>query len=146
MQDFYVLFLIIHLFCAIIFVGYLFYDVVFVRIAKKRFLKNKIDPSSFFETIGGVISRFMPFVVLLLFISGGILSSSYLKAESFGMMQALLLAKIALASLIFLLVIFSLSCHYIFKCKNPLGRFIHPIVLSIAIAIILLAKLMFYIQ
>ncbi len=145
MQSFYVIFLIIHLFCAIIFVGYLFYDVVFVRIAKKVFLKNKIDANPFFEIIGSVISRFMPFVVLLLLVSGGILSSNYFKVESFGIMQILLLVKIILASLIVLLVIFSLSCYYIFKCKNPLGRFIHIIVLGIAIIIIVLAKLMFYI-
>lgn len=144
MQSLYPVFLIIHLFCAIIFVGYLFYDVVFVKIAKKQFLKKNLDPHPFFEVIDGVISQFMPKIVLLLFLSGGLMVSRYFVGTHFETLQILLITKIILASLILLLIVISLSCHYIFKCKNPLGKHIHSIVLSLAIVIILLAKLMFY--
>lgn len=139
MDKIYPFFLIVHLFCAIIFVGYLFFDVVILTK-----IKTKTDSQKTLDAISQKITRFMPFVVLMLFITGGAMAGKYFAQPLESMLQKLLLIKICLAALIFIFVVFSLSCHFIFKCKNPLGKFIHPIVFVLCILIITLAKFMFY--
>ena len=142
MQSLYPLFLIIHIFCAIIFVGYLFFDVVLLRFAKKNMKK---DPSDTLGSIGNVVSKFMPINVLILLLSGGLMASRYFVGPINSNLQILLIIKISIATIIFLMIAISLSCHYIFKCRNPLGKFIHPVVLTLCIIIIILAKIMFFV-
>lgn len=139
MQDYYTFFLIIHLFCAIVFVGYLFFDVVILGLARKK-IQNFQD---FKSKIGDITTKIMPFMVLMLFISGGIMSSKYLASPIETTFQFLLLVKIILATCILSLVCFSLTCYFILKRPNPLGKYVHPIVFTICIFIVLLAKLMF---
>lgn len=133
MEEFYPYTLIIHLLCAILFIGYLFVDVFILNAIKK---KNPHFDTSLFGTMG---VKIMPFVVLLLFLSGGALAGFHFKS-----LNLLFAAKIILAFGILSLVIFSLFCHFILKKKNPLGAFIHPFVFVLCIMIVILAKLMNY--
>ncbi|RDU71534.1 hypothetical protein CQA57_07710 [Helicobacter anseris] len=139
MQNYYSIFLVIHLFCAIAFVGYLFFDVVILNIAKRKI--NNFE--SFQNGISKVVTKIMPFIVLMLFISGGAMAGKYFTSPIDSTFQLLLLVKIILAFCIFALVVFSLSFYYIVKKPNPIGKFIHPIVFALCIIIVLLAKLMF---
>lgn len=133
MEEFYPYILITHLFCAILFIGYLFVDVFILGTMKKK--NSNFDKSLFSAT--GV--RIMPFVVLLLFLSGGALASFHFKP-----LNLLFVVKMILAFGILLLVVFSLFYHFILKKKNPLGAFIHPFVFVLCIVIVMLAKLMNY--
>lgn len=139
MQNYYSIFLVIHLLCAIAFVGYLFFDVVILNIVKK-----KIDHfENFKNSISKVVTKIMPFIVLILFISGGAMAGKYFISPVNSMLQFLLLTKIVLAFCIFTLIIFSLSFYFIVKKPNPIGKFIHPVVFTLCIMIVLLAKFMF---
>ncbi|CBG39547.1 hypothetical protein [Helicobacter mustelae] len=140
MEKIYPFALIIHLFCAIVFVGYLFFDVVVIPIAKSRIKGgNKLIGS-----ISEVTTSFMPFVILILFLTGGMMVGRYFSTPIDTILQKLLLIKVILASCIFLLVVFSLSCHFIFKCRNPMGKYVHHIIFSLCICIVFLAKWMFF--
>lgn len=139
MQNYYSIFLIIHLFCAIAFVGYLFFDVVILNIAKK----NIQNFENFHDKISKITTKIMPPIILILFISGGAMAGKYFTAPLDSSLQFFLLAKILLAFCIFALVVFSLSFYYIVKKPNPIGKFIHPIVFTLCIIIVLFAKLMF---
>ncbi|EPR9153424.1 hypothetical protein ACU9JR_001418 [Campylobacter jejuni] len=68
MEEFYPYTLTIHLLCAILFIGYLFVDVFVLGVVKK---KNPNFDKSLFSATG---VKIMPFVVLLLFLSGGALA------------------------------------------------------------------------
>ncbi|EAI3169316.1 hypothetical protein E3F25_07760 [Campylobacter jejuni] len=133
MEEFYPYTLTIHLLCAILFIGYLFVDVFVLGVVKKK--NPNFDKSLFSATR----VKIMPFVVLLLFLSGGALAGFHFKP-----LNLLFAVKIILAFGILSLVVFSLFCHFILKKKNPLGVFIHPFVFVLCIAIVILAKLMNY--
>ncbi|ELR6764863.1 hypothetical protein R4M66_001452 [Campylobacter jejuni] len=73
MEEFYPYTLTIHLLCAILFIGYLFVDVFVLGVVKK---KNPNFDKSLFSATG---VKIMPFVVLLLFLSGGALAGFHFK-------------------------------------------------------------------
>lgn len=123
----------IHLICAIFFIGYLFVD-VFILSAIKR--KNPNFDKNLFSSAG---VKIMPFIVLLLFLSGGAMISFHLNP-----LNLIFVIKLVLAFSILSLVVFSLFFHFILKRKNPLTRFIHPFVFVLCILIVILAKLMNY--
>lgn len=145
MEQFYPFALIIHIFCAIIFVGYLFFDVViFAKV------KNKINKEILKEFENHIYSRaikIMPICVLLLLLSGGFMMSKWVGLE-LGFFnetyQKVFMIKVFSASLIFIFVIFSLVCKFL-KFKNPLADIIHPLALILATIIVICAKLMFYV-
>ncbi|MFB1638071.1 copper resistance protein CopD [Campylobacter jejuni] len=119
MEEFYPYTLTIHLLCAILFIGYLFVDVFVLGVVKK---KNPNFDKSLFSATG---VKIMPFVVLLLFLSGGAFAGFHFKP-----LNLLFAVKIILAFGILSLVVFFLFCHFILKKKNPLGAFIHPFVFA----------------
>ncbi|EHD2941892.1 hypothetical protein JRT61_001246 [Campylobacter coli] len=123
----------IHLICAIFFIGYLFVD-VFILSAIKR--KNPNFDKNLFSSAG---VKIMPFIVLLLFLSGGAMITFHLNP-----LNLIFLIKLVLAFSILSLVVFSLFFHFILKRKNPLTQFIHPFVFVLCILIVILAKLMDY--
>ncbi|MFC3848100.1 copper resistance protein CopD [Helicobacter baculiformis] len=145
MQALYPYALVIHLSCAVIFLGYLFFDVVILARALKLFtpeLANKIE-----QAIGSRAIKIMPICVLLLLLTGGIMLSNYVGGERGWLQtpfQQVLLFKVALACVIFALVIFSLGCK-LFHKANPLAPIIHPLVLALGVGIILCAKWMWFI-
>ncbi|MCE7285576.1 copper resistance protein CopD [Campylobacter coli] len=125
--------LIIHLSCAIFFIGYLFVDIFILNTIKR---KNPNFDKNLFSSVG---VKIMPFIVLLLFLSGGAMISFHLNP-----LNLIFLIKLILAFSILSLVVFSLFFHFVLKRKNPLTRFIHPFVFMLCIFIVVLAKLMNY--
>ncbi|WP_276882885.1 copper resistance protein CopD [Campylobacter cuniculorum] len=131
MSELYPYILIVHLLCAIFFIGYLFVDVLILTLIKKKY--PNFDKQLF--NSGGV--KIMPFIVLLLFLSGGALASFH-----FNPLNLLFVLKMVLAFGILALVLFSLFFHFVLKKPNPLGKFIHPLVFVVCIFVVFLAKLM----
>ena len=144
MQNLYPYAQIVHLFCAIIFVGYLFFDVVILRAASKKLPPELAQKAK--QAIGSVAVRIMPICLLLLVLTGGIMMSSLVGSKAGGYfetnLQIAFMIKFSLAMVIVAVVIVNLSCKFIFKRPSPLGD-IHPIALTLAVAIVLLAKVMF---
>ena len=135
MQNLYPYAQIIHLFCAIIFVGYLFFDVIILRAASKKMPPELAQKAK--QAIGSVAVKIMPICVLLLVLTGGMMISNWIDNKVF-------MIKFCLAMVIVAAVIINLSCKFIFKRPSPLGN-IHPIALTLAVLIVLLAKVMFMI-
>lgn len=133
MQNLYPYAQIIHLFCAIIFVGYLFFDVIILRAASKKMPPELAQKAK--QAIGSVAVKIMPICVLLLVLTGGMMISNWIDNKVF-------MIKFCLAMVIVTAVIVNLSCKFIFKRPSPLGN-IHPIALTLAVVIVLLAKVMF---
>ena len=144
MQNFYPYAQIIHLFCAVIFVGYLFFDVIILRAASKKMPPELAQKAK--QSIGSVAVRIMPICVLLLVLTGGMMMSNWVGSKAGGYfetnLQVAFMIKFFLAMVIVAAVIVNLSCKFIFKRPSPLGN-IHPIALTLAVAIVLLAKVMF---
>lgn len=129
MLDTYPYILILHLFCAIFFIGFLFTDIFLLKHIKKSTNLN-IDNAI----------KIMPPIVLVLFISGLFLAHFH-----FNSINWIFLIKIFFAICIFILILFSLFYKLILKKPNPLHTYIHPIVFIFTIIIVICAKLMFYI-
>ncbi|BDQ26735.1 hypothetical protein ASB1_04110 [Helicobacter heilmannii] len=71
--------LIVHLFCAVIFLGYLFFDVVILPNVKRIYgeeIANKAE-----EGIGQRAVKIMPICVLLLLITGGMMVGQYIGGD-----------------------------------------------------------------
>ena len=144
MQNLYPYAQIIHLFCAIIFVGYLFFDVIILRAASKKLPPELAQKAK--QAIGSVAVKIMPICVLLLVLTGGMMMSNWVGSKAGGYfetnLQITFMIKFFLAMVIVAAVIVNLSCKFIFKRPSPLGD-IHPIALTLAVLIVLLAKVMF---
>lgn len=145
MDSLYPYFLILHLTCAIIFLGYIFTDVVLLSPIRK-ILGNEIA-NRVFSIISKRGIKIMPICVILLVLSGGAMISRYINKD-IGFfdtsLQILLTTKLFFALCIVVMVAISLSCKFL-GLKNPLANIIHPIVLVLGVCIVLLAKLAFYI-
>lgn len=147
MESLYAVFLVIHTICAIIFLGFIFCDVVLLTPIRKV-LGDEIA-----DKVWNVIlkrgTKIMPFCVLMLVISGGAMMVRWLGFEKGFFttnLQTLLSIKIILALMIVAMVVVSLSFKYIFtKYKNPLADIIHPAALFLGFFIVVLAKIAFYI-
>ena len=144
MQNLYPYAQIVHLFCAIIFVGYLFFDVIILRAASKKLPPELAQKAK--QAISSVAVRIMPICLLLLVLTGGIMMSNWVGSKAGGYfetnLQIAFMIKFCLAMVIVAAVIVNLSCKFIFKRPSPLGN-IHPIALTLAVIIVLLAKVMF---
>ena len=145
MDMLYPYFLTIHLICAIIFLGFIFVDVVLLTPIRK------ILGDEFANQMWSVISKrggkIMPFCLLVLVLSGGAMISRSIGSE-IGYwnttLQQLLVLKAFLALLIFFAVLVSLTFHYLLKKSNPLAKIIHPLALILGLFIVILAKFAFY--
>lgn len=144
MDTLYPYFLTIHLACAIIFLGYIFTDVVLLS-PLRRILGDEVA-DRVFSAISRRGVKIMPLCVALLVISGGAMISRYVggdKGYFESSLQILLCLKALLALCIVAMVVVSLSCKFL-GLKNPLARVIHPIALILGAGIVLLAKAAFY--
>ena len=144
MQNLYPYAQIVHLFCAIIFVGYLFFDVIILRAASKKMPPELAQKAK--QAISSSAIRIMPICLLLLVLTGGMMMSNWVGSKAGGYfetnLQIAFMIKFFLAMVIVAAVIVNLSCKFIFKRPSPLGN-IHPIALTLAVLIVLLAKVMF---
>lgn len=145
MEAMYPYFLVVHILCAIIFLGYIFSDVVLLTPIRKAVGDEVAD--KVFSVISKRGTKIMPICVLLLVLSGGAMMSRWLNFDMgfFNTkLQILLSIKIILALAIVAMVVTSLSFKFIIKKRNPLAKIIHPIALILGFFIVVLAKLAFY--
>lgn len=146
MQAIYPYVKVVHIFCAIIFLGYVFFDVViFSRL--KSVLKDDFERVKVAITSKAI--KIMPICVLLLFLSGGMMMSNWVGSKAGGYyettLQQMLMAKAYLALIIGLGVIYSLSCRALGKTPIKfMKQHFHKVVLILGFVIVLFAKMMFY--
>jgi len=140
----YTLVQIIHLLCAIIFIGFIFADVVIFPV-----IKNKLGEETYTNTINAIVSRGLkiyPPIVLILIASGGYMFTKYINSE-LGVfntsLQWILLLKLLLVLLIVLGVIYTMYCKLTKKEPVAFMQRFHLYALILSIAIVILAKLMF---
>ena len=140
----YTVVLIVHLLCAIIFIGFVFAD-LFILPAMKKVLDEQTH-----QKVMGVISArakmFFPLSLLILILSGGYMFTKYINSE-LGMfnssLQFLLLLKVLLALAIASGVVYSLVIKLFEKTPHPIMKHFHKFVLISGICIVTLAKFMF---
>ena len=143
MEALYPYFLVVHLVCAIMFLGVVFCDVMLITPLQKSLgkdLANKV-----FSAISSR-SKYMPLVVLTLILSGGAMISAHLNSEVgyFNThLQKLLAIKAILALIIVLMIVSNLFCYYVLKRSVPFKK-IHEIALILGLVIVVLAKFAFY--
>lgn len=136
--------LIIHLFCAVIFIGYVFADVIVLPAMKKV-----LDENAYKDVTTALSNRarmIFPFSVLVLVLSGGFMLSKYINSEAGFLstsLQQLLMLKVLVALVIVSGIVYSLSRRFLKKTPHPIMKHFHKIVLVLGIIIIILAKLMF---
>lgn len=137
---------IIHLFCAIMFIGGVFFEMLVLRAIHDGSLSREIR-----KPVETVIARravrVMPFVVLLLFASGITMAYYYRTVLSYPWhtpFSVQLSLKIVLA--LSVLVHFLIAVTKIWRgtLTAAWSRYIHRAVLVHMVVIVLLAKLMFY--
>ena len=145
-MTFYTLALIIHLFCAIIFIGFVFADVMVLPVMKKVLDTDTLQKVK--TTISNRARSIFPPSVLILILSGGFMLSKYINSEvGFfnSPLQQLLVFKTLLASIIVAGIVYSLTCKFFKKQPATFMQHFHPFVLTVGIFIVILAKIMFVI-
>jgi len=145
MLDTYTIVHIVHLLAAIIFLGFVFADVMVLGVLKKEFGKEHFQEIK--QTIGARARKIFPLSVLTLLLSGGFMMSKYINSEA-GMfntnLQLLLLVKILLASLIISGIVYSLVQRIKGQQPHPhFAKHFHKYVLILGLGIVILAKGMF---
>ena len=140
----YTLVQIIHLFCAIIFIGFVFTD-LFVLTDMKKVLKED-EYQKVNVAISSRARMIFPLSLLTLLLSGGYMIAKYINSE-LGVfnsnLQLLLILKVFLAVLIASGVVYSLVNKIFKKTPHPIMKHFHKFVLFSGIIIIILAKVMF---
>ncbi len=140
----YTLVQIIHLLCAIIFIGFVFAD-LFVLPAMKKVL----NADEYQKVTGAISSRarmIFPLALLILLLSGGYMFAKYINSElgAFNSnLQLLLILKAFLALIIASGVVYSLVNKVIKKTPHTIIKHFHKFVLFIGISIVILAKIMY---
>ncbi|KJJ97583.1 MULTISPECIES: CopD family copper resistance protein [Pseudomonas] len=142
----YPLLLTLHLFAALIFIGTVFFEVLFLDSIRKQLPAKLMLLLE--QAIGQRARQLMPWVLLVLFGAGaGMVWLRYLPllntplSSSFG---TLLLAKIVVAASV---LVHFLGAMLLFKTQRMTGawvKFIHHSVFAHMVVIVLLAKAMFY--
>ena len=143
-MDAYSFALIIHLFSAIFFIGFVFSDVVILPVLNKDFDFKTVKQIK--ESIFSRGRKVMPLAVLTLILSGGFMFSKYINTSlgfTGSSLQLLLLIKFALAIIIVFGIIYSLICKVRKTEPHNVMKKFHTYVLILGIIIIILAKVMF---
>ena len=136
--------LLLHLSCAIIFVGAVVFEVVVIESLKKHF--DIITMQGIEQAVMARVRRFMPIVVILLFLSGFAVFD--IRCDGFQCIGSRfgnwLLLKVVLAFAV--LGVFANAMWAMRHGKMDVCRFryTHRVVLGLMIGIVLLAKTMFY--
>lgn len=145
MASYYGLFVTIHLLCAIMFIGAVFFEVLVVEPIEKRLPPGIGGPLA--EAIPQRVRGFMPVVVALLYLTGGAMFWVHYSARPdffhtrFGLLLTL---KVSLTFAV--LGVFVASLRSALKGTMDVCRFrhTHRIVAVLMLGIVLLAKGMFY--
>ena len=140
----YTLVQIIHLFCVIIFIGFVFADLFVLPVMKKVLKEDEYQKVS--VAISSRARMIFPLSLLTLLLSGGYMIAKYINSE-LGVfnsnLQLLLILKVFLAVLIASGVVYSLVNKIFKKTPHPIMKHFHKFVLFSGIIIIILAKVMF---
>jgi len=127
---------IIHLVLAIMFLGYVFTDVVMISKIKDA---NKI--------IGKISFKIFPLSLLVIVLTGGMMMSKYINSSAGFFetdMQKLLVLKMTFASIIVFGVMFNLFTKFTGREKPSfMVNHFHKVVLILGLGIVVLAKMMF---
>lgn len=140
----YTLIQIIHLLGAIIFIGFIFADVIIFPAVKNK--HGEEFHSKMIESIVGRGLKIYPPIVLLLIASGGYMFTKYINSEAGVLnspLQLLLLIKVFFVLLIVLGVIYTMYCKLTKKEPVAFMEYFHTYALVLGILIVVLAKLMF---
>jgi hypothetical protein len=136
--------LLLHLSCALIFVGAVVFEVVVIESLKKHF--DIVTMQGLEQAVMARVRRFMPFVVVLLFLSGFAVFD--IRCDGFQCVGSRfgnwLLLKVVLAFAV--LGVFANAMWAMRHGKMDVCRFryTHRVVLGLMIGIVFLAKTMFY--
>ena len=140
----YTLVQIIHLFCAIIFIGFVFADLFVLPVMKKVLKEDEYQKVN--VAISSRARMIFPLSLLTLLLSGGYMIAKYINSE-LGVfnsnLQLLLILKVFLALLIASGVVYSLVNKIFKKAPHPIMKHLHKFVLFSGLLIIILAKVMF---
>lgn len=140
----YTFILIIHLLSAIIFIGFIFADVIVFPA-----VKNKLGEKFHKDMIEAIVGRGLkiyPTIVVLLMGTGGYMFTRYSNSELgyfSSNMQILLMIKVFFVLLIVLGVIYTMYCKLTKKEPVAFMNYFHTYALVLGIAIVVIAKLMF---
>ena len=140
----YTLILITHLLGAIIFIGFIFADVIIFPAVKNKFGQEFHD--NMIEAIVGRGLKIYPPIVLILMGTGGYMFSKYINSEVGYFetpMQILLWIKLFFVVLIVLGVIYTMYCKLTKTQAVGFMNYFHTYALVLGIAIVILAKVMF---
>lgn len=140
----YTLIQIVHLLGAIIFIGFIFADVIIFPAVKNK--HGEEFHSKMIESIVGRGLKIYPPIVLLLIASGGYMFTKYINSEAGVLnspLQLLLLIKVFFVLLIVLGVIYTMYCKLTKKEPVAFMEYFHTYALVLGILIVVLAKLMF---
>ncbi|MEO7068083.1 MAG: hypothetical protein ABI114_14315 [Rhodanobacter sp.] len=144
LANWYIWILLVHLSCAIIFVGAVVFEVVVIESLKKHF--DIVTMQSIERAVMARVRHFMPYVVILLFLSGFAVFD--IRCDGFTCVGTRfgnwLLLKVVLAFAVlgvFLNAMWAMRHGKMDVCRF---RYTHRIVLALMIGIVFLAKTMFY--
>ncbi len=145
-MDLYNIALILHLICAILFIGFIFADVVVFKALRNKYSEEKTQEIK--ETIYARGVKIYPPAVLILIGSGGYMFSKYINS-TLGYfnsnLQIILWIKFFLVLSIVVGVGYALSCRFRGIQEAGFMRNFHFITLILSIIITVLAKIMFMI-
>lgn len=136
----------IHILLVIVFLGYVFFDVVIFSAACKNL--DKEDAKKAKLAIGQRAIRIMPLALLFIFLSGGMMMSLYLGSQKGYFdtsLQQFLVIKVILAMIIIFGVILNLSRKFLKKEPLKFMKNFHTFVLIVGFIIVVLAKMMFFV-
>lgn len=140
----YTLVQIIHLLCAMVFIGFIFADLFIFPAVKKKY-----GTEAYTNMMTAIVGRGMkiyPLVVLILIITGGYMFTKYINSEA-GIfntsLQMLLLLKVFLVLLIILGVIYTMFCKLTKKEPVAFMKHFHAYALILSVGIVIIAKCMF---
>ncbi len=141
MASYYGLYLTLHLLCAILFVGAVFFEVLVIEPLEKR-LPPELS-RLLAEEIPKQVRRFMPVVVAVLFVTGGLLFWFHFRSRPdffhtrFGILLSI---KVALAFTVLGIFVASIRASYKGTMDLCQFRHTHRIVAVLMLGIVLLAK------
>lgn len=139
MSSLYFIALIAHLFCAIFFVGYFLVELVLLKA-----VYPKLTPEAKSVFAGRKVK--MIFISLfILFVSGGIMASSYIGGESgyfTNSLQTILCLKIALSLALLALVLYWYVIVKVLQKPLPFKKLMHPLSFILLVVIVVLSKVM----
>ncbi len=142
----YTLVQVVHLLCAIIFVGFIFADIFIFPAVKKKFGQDTYD-----NMMSAIVGRgiiIYPLIVITLIASGGYMFTKYINSEAgyfSTSLQMFLWLKVFLVLLIILGVIYTIFCKIIKKEPVKFMKYFHTYAFILSIGIVSIAKFMFFV-